>query len=158
MPARVIRVRRCSDKCFSRLCANSYITHLCLDCLFAIISGGLLITRGNGPQSDRQVGVVSWGIGCAFLPGVYARVSKGYDWIRETVCDESNDTGGSSLCGTPNPTPRPTRNPTKRPTNIPTKCKSLPGCKQVSKIDDVLHFILQELTVVLLPSPCNCVR
>eukprot|EP00578_Thalassiosira_sp_NH16_P024038 CAMPEP_0181095950 /NCGR_PEP_ID=MMETSP1071-20121207/10779_1 /TAXON_ID=35127 /ORGANISM="Thalassiosira sp., Strain NH16" /LENGTH=662 /DNA_ID=CAMNT_0023178339 /DNA_START=134 /DNA_END=2119 /DNA_ORIENTATION=+ len=84
-------------------------------------SGGLLITRGNGPQSDRQVGVVSWGIGCAFLPGVYARVSKGYDWIRETVCDESNDTGGSSLCGTPNPTPRPTRNPTKRPTNIPTK-------------------------------------
>ena len=49
-------------------------------------SGGPLV-RGN-----TQVGVVSWGIGCASpdFPGVYARVSRAYDWIREEVCRGSN--------------------------------------------------------------------
>jgi len=45
-------------------------------------SGGpVFVTEGN----DRfQVGVVSWGIGCAAKrhPGVYARVSNTYDWIK----------------------------------------------------------------------------
>ncbi|XP_049534405.1 trypsin 3A1-like [Anopheles darlingi] len=42
-------------------------------------SGGPLVV------DDVQVGVVSWGSGCALptLPGVYARVSKAREWIRE---------------------------------------------------------------------------
>jgi trypsin len=48
-------------------------------------SGGPLVS-GN-----TQVGVVSWGIGCASdaFPGVYARVSRGYDWIKSEVCKGS---------------------------------------------------------------------
>jgi trypsin len=50
-------------------------------------SGGPLVVRSD--SGDRQVGVVSWGIGCASpdFPGVYARISTEYDWIQETMCD-----------------------------------------------------------------------
>ena len=48
-------------------------------------SGGPLVL------GDTQVGVVSWGIGCADpkFPGVYAHVSKAYDWIACEVCREN---------------------------------------------------------------------
>eukprot|EP00581_Thalassiosira_minuscula_P007539 CAMPEP_0183702236 /NCGR_PEP_ID=MMETSP0737-20130205/403_1 /TAXON_ID=385413 /ORGANISM="Thalassiosira miniscula, Strain CCMP1093" /LENGTH=596 /DNA_ID=CAMNT_0025928811 /DNA_START=191 /DNA_END=1978 /DNA_ORIENTATION=+ len=48
-------------------------------------SGGPLI------QGATQVGVVSWGIGCAHkdFPGVYARISRAYDWIESEVCKGS---------------------------------------------------------------------
>ncbi len=51
-------------------------------------SGGPLVLR----NTDVQVGVVSWGIGCANanFPGVYARVSSAYDWIEATACEGSD--------------------------------------------------------------------
>jgi secreted trypsin-like serine protease len=60
-------------------------------------SGGPIVVR----QSDNthvQVGVVSWGIGCARpgIPGVYARVSSAHDWIKAVVCDEWNES--ASFC------------------------------------------------------------
>jgi hypothetical protein len=51
-------------------------------------SGGPLVIR-NGNQ-HIQVGVVSWGYGCADAnyPGVYSRVSSASDWIQGVVCDQ----------------------------------------------------------------------
>jgi trypsin len=56
-------------------------------------SGGPLLVLGDTDEETEQVGVVSWGIGCAHrsFPGVYARVSEAYDWIRGEVCDHSSD-------------------------------------------------------------------
>mmetsp|Transcript_5105 Transcript_5105/g.8017 ORF Transcript_5105/g.8017 Transcript_5105/m.8017 type:complete len:299 (-) Transcript_5105:72-968(-) len=55
-------------------------------------SGGPLVIRQNF-GGDVQVGVVSWGIGCAHeaFPGVYAKVSAQYDWIRMNVCEGSSN-------------------------------------------------------------------
>jgi len=46
-------------------------------------SGGPLFTCSS-PQQCMQVGIVSWGIGCAHekYPGVYTRVTKMMDWIQ----------------------------------------------------------------------------
>jgi len=55
-------------------------------------SGGPLVIKGANSSQDVQVGVVSWGIGCAseHFPGVYARVSRAYDWIEKEVCKGSS--------------------------------------------------------------------
>lgn len=69
------------------LCASDYGEDSCQG-----DSGGPLVIQPTDGSSHVQVGVVSWGIGCADpdFPGVYARVSKYYDWIREEVCLKSS--------------------------------------------------------------------
>mmetsp|Transcript_19235 Transcript_19235/g.27734 ORF Transcript_19235/g.27734 Transcript_19235/m.27734 type:complete len:345 (+) Transcript_19235:64-1098(+) len=49
-------------------------------------SGGPIVVK----DTNIQVGVVSWGNGCAdpLFPGVYARSSSGMAWIDETVCND----------------------------------------------------------------------
>ena len=51
-------------------------------------SGGPMVVLADDGQTYMQVGVVSWGSGCAEpnYPGVYARVSYFIDWI----CDNTN--------------------------------------------------------------------
>ena len=68
-------------------------------------SGGPLVIKGNDRNGadDVQVGVVSWGYGCAEAnyPGVYARVSSAYSFIKETVCNYSNDQAAKQSFGCP---------------------------------------------------------
>ncbi|KAL7469802.1 hypothetical protein ACHAXS_010065 [Conticribra weissflogii] len=57
-------------------------------------SGSPMVLEGDGDwRNDVQVGVVSWGIGCAspIFPGVYARVSSEWDWIRKEVNNNNDD-------------------------------------------------------------------
>jgi secreted trypsin-like serine protease len=70
-------------------------------------SGGPIVIRGN--NEHVQVGVVSWGSGCADkdFPGVYSKVGSAYDWIKEVVCGDWNL--AADFCdGTQSPTPAPT--------------------------------------------------
>ncbi|KAL3917225.1 MAG: hypothetical protein SGILL_004813 [Bacillariaceae sp.] len=82
-------------------------------------SGGPIVKRvGN---VHKQVGVVSWGQGCALpgFPGVYARIpgnTDGFGWIKKTACEYLD--AEASFCGVdadPNdfPEPAPTAGPTE---------------------------------------------
>ena len=63
-------------------------------------SGGPLIIKGDDADEDVQVGVVSWGLGCAMqtFPGVYSRISAEYEWIRSSVCKISKYPPSSFGC------------------------------------------------------------
>eukprot|EP00584_Thalassiosira_punctigera_P001900 CAMPEP_0172545162 /NCGR_PEP_ID=MMETSP1067-20121228/15152_1 /TAXON_ID=265564 ORGANISM="Thalassiosira punctigera, Strain Tpunct2005C2" /NCGR_SAMPLE_ID=MMETSP1067 /ASSEMBLY_ACC=CAM_ASM_000444 /LENGTH=162 /DNA_ID=CAMNT_0013331851 /DNA_START=61 /DNA_END=546 /DNA_ORIENTATION=+ len=90
-------------------------------------SGGPLVVRRR--SRDVQVGIVSWGIGCADedFPGVYARISSQYECIKRQVCKEGSappawfGCDGSSPAQSPTPpsAPKPTRKPTPKPTPAP---------------------------------------
>jgi trypsin len=121
------------------MCAYSIGTDACSG-----DSGGPLISR----MTDRasQVGVVSWGRGCAMYPGVYSRVSTGYEWIRSSICALSSfppeylecstgevHSGGSStvldddsdLWGeTQRPSPSPSSGATGGPTRVAVSTSS----------------------------------
>jgi len=49
-------------------------------------SGGPLLKRDG--NIHIQVGIVSFGRNCAKFPGVYARISRGYNWIHKQVCEK----------------------------------------------------------------------
>jgi trypsin len=60
-------------------------------------SGGPLIyasaATSDNPQDDVQIGIVSWGLGCALadFPGVYSRISEEMEWLTTQVCALSDD-------------------------------------------------------------------
>ena len=95
-------------------------------------SGGPLIISGqNGDGSDDvQVGIVSFGVGCANadFPGIYARISDQWEWLEETVCGETRypDDGSSSSfdCKTSAPSSAPSLSPSVGPSAPPSTTAS----------------------------------
>ena len=76
-------------------------------------SGGPIVRIVNGVHT--QVGVVSWGDGCARAgkPGVYSRTSGEIAWIQSQVCAMTKTNPKPAYCA---PTSAPTRAPTRAPT------------------------------------------
>ena len=76
-------------------------------------SGGPLMAQ-TASGEWRQIGVVSFGIGCALkgIPGVYTRVSAFSDWIRGVVGKDLVIADQTPSSPQPEPTPQPTATPT----------------------------------------------
>ena len=89
-------------------------------------SGGPLMTQ-TASGEWRQIGVVSFGIGCAIKgkPGVYTRVSAFSDWIKGVVArdllvaDQTPHGQPSQPAPTAAPVPAPTDAPAPAPTDAP---------------------------------------
>ena len=71
-------------------------------------SGGPMMAQSAGGKW-RQVGVVSWGAGCALAgyPGVYTRVSAFSPWIKSVVSEDVVATGPVEPAPAPVPSPAP---------------------------------------------------
>ena len=84
-------------------------------------SGGPLTITQN--SQFVQVGVVSFGAGCARpdKPGAYSRISTAYDWIQDELCDLSNNPPLTCKQPSKSPTTPPTQLPSPVPTKLPTK-------------------------------------
>jgi len=67
-------------------------------------SGGPILLAGQSADDDVQLGVTSYGpndCGHPEIPGVYARVSYVYDWIRDNVCRMSLNPPADFECEPP---------------------------------------------------------
>ena len=80
-------------------------------------SGGPLMTFDSTTSAWKQVGVVSWGQGCAEpnYYGIYTKLSRYADWIAQQIPQLAT------------PTPTPTNTPTATPTKTPTPTGTLPA-------------------------------
>lgn len=80
-------------------------------------SGGPLMTFDNSTATWKQVGIVSWGQGCAEpnYYGIYTQLSHYADWVAQQI----------PVLATPTATP--TNTPTATPTKTPTPTGTLPA-------------------------------
>jgi len=77
-------------------CETNYAPDPITENMFCANEDGIDACQGDSggpiviPGTNVQVGLTSWGIGCAnaTFPGVYARTSRGYPWIEETICGD----------------------------------------------------------------------
>lgn len=85
-------------------------------------SGGPLLIPGTAARLDVQVGIVSFGDGCALpnKPGVYTRVSTYANWINNQVCLLSSNKPSSCPSVTPAPGPS-TSQTSPKPSSQPTE-------------------------------------
>mmetsp|Transcript_41989 Transcript_41989/g.100922 ORF Transcript_41989/g.100922 Transcript_41989/m.100922 type:complete len:710 (-) Transcript_41989:1089-3218(-) len=115
-------------------------------------SGGPIVKIADD-GTHTQVGVTSWGIGCALegYPGVYADLSVGMDWIESVVCDPTagwdrsapfcnSGTPGIPVPSIPAPTAAPTQAITAAPTPAPTPAPVATAVQQRRAAQYVLYM------------------
>jgi len=95
-------------------------------------SGGPLIIKGDSADEDVVVGIVSWGVGCARYPGVYARISNEMSWISQKV---------SELGGTLAPCKGVTQTPTRSPIKSPIKSPTFAEMPSQKKLEETLSCV-----------------
>lgn len=86
-------------------------------------SGGALMTLDDSTATWKQIGVVSWGQGCAApnFYGVYTRISHYADWVAAQIPTLATATP------LPTNTPTATHTPTRTPTPTATPTGTLPA-------------------------------
>jgi len=104
-------------------------------------SGGPLVTPN--PYLYELVGVVSFGIGCAeaFYPGVYARMSKQLEWVRDHTQGSWNTCGRcppGETCESPAPAPVPPPAPSP-PTVAPPASNSSCNCGGANRATKIVN-------------------
>ena len=106
-------------------------------------SGGPLLER-NG-DSYIQVGITSWGIGCALpnSPGVYTRVSGVKDWIDGQICALSDNPPESCGRAPDETTQSPPDETTQSPPDETTQSPS--GTTQGCEDSDTANFLVNAL-------------
>ena len=104
----------------SMMCARDSISDACSG-----DSGSPLFIKGENQNEDIQVGIASWGFGCGLedFPGVFARVSDQFEWIKEVTCILSNYEPPSFECVKRQ----------RQPKNAPDRCSSRRGCRDPRK-------------------------
>lgn len=96
-------------------------------------SGGPLMTFDNDSNTWKQVGVVSWGDGCAApnYYGVYTKIANYANWVAQQIPQLATPiptpTNTSTPTATPTPTVTGTRSATATPTSTPTPTATPPG-------------------------------
>ncbi|MCE7989107.1 MAG: serine protease [Caldilinea sp. CFX5] len=85
-------------------------------------SGGPLMTFDTGSNSWKQVGIVSWGEGCAApnYYGVYTKIARYADWVAQQIPQLATPTPTPTNTSTPTATPTPTVTGTRPATATPT--------------------------------------
>jgi V8-like Glu-specific endopeptidase len=99
-------------------------------------SGGPLFMDQND-ASQVQIGIVSWGSGCAVAskPGVYASVAYHFDFIATEVCNHASVDTSIELCDTFAPPPVPVPAPLPAPTMAPAATCGMFGSECYSSLD-----------------------
>lgn len=88
-------------------------------------SGGPLMVFSTTSNEWVQVGIVSWGLGCAqpFYYGVYSRLTELRTWLNSNIPDLP---AGPTATPTPKPSPTATPKPTWTPAGQPRRSVHLP--------------------------------
>jgi len=125
-------------------------------------SGGPIFTKG---ESIEQVGIVSWGRGCAQrrYPGVYSRISGEYNWIKAQVCNLANtppaycnnDSPGSEIPAPVTPAPEIPA-PVTPALEIPATVTPAPVTSAPDSLPDLPWFLQQVICSIFKDSQfCN---
>jgi trypsin len=99
-------------------------------------SGGPEIVKGSDATTDLQVGVISWGLGCAtnIFPGVSARISTAYEWIRTEVCNRSAEPPSDFECQAVNETKALSSSPSANDINEEATPSPSPNVSEVTTL------------------------
>jgi secreted trypsin-like serine protease len=114
-------------------------------------SGGPLMTFDTGTSTWKQVGIVSWGDGCAApnFYGVYTRLSRYADWVALQIPQLATPTPTLTHTPTHTPSATPTTTGTRVATATPTATPTLTPTPTRPPAEVFMPFVAYNIVVAL---------